>query len=65
MVFLHIELRKRVHIAVKARYNFPCTNITAAHVYGVYIFKLTRYSRARGSYKDLRERLDVYKEDLI
>ena len=38
--------------------NFPfiCSSIPAAPVYGVYISKLIRYSRACGSYKEFLER---------
>jgi hypothetical protein len=34
--------------------NFPfiCSNIPAAHAYGVYISQLIQYSRAYGSYQD-------------
>jgi len=38
--------------------NFPfiCSNIPAAHVYGVCISQLIRYSRACGSYQDFLDR---------
>ena len=38
--------------------NFPfiCSNIQAAHAYGVYISQLIRYSRAFGSYQDFLDR---------
>ena len=38
--------------------NFPfiCSNIPAAHAYGVYISQLIQYSRAYGSYQDFLNR---------
>ena len=38
--------------------NFPfiCSNLPAAHEYGVYISQLIRYSRAYGSYEDFLDR---------
>jgi hypothetical protein len=38
--------------------NFPfiCSNLPAAHEYGVYISQLIRYSRACGSYEDFLDR---------
>jgi hypothetical protein len=45
--------------------NFPfiCSNIAAAHAYGVYISQLIRYSRACGSYQDsLDKRFAANKE---
>jgi len=38
--------------------NFPfkCSNIPAAHAYGVYISQLIRYSRTCGSYQDFLDR---------
>ena len=55
---LHLEMDSEGRLRAKHydKRNVICSNIPAAHAYGVYISQLIRYSRVCGSYQDFRDR---------